>query len=521
MANKNLFRSFFGRRLPATTGRNDAGGVAYLFDPRHALAQYATTGCLNGTFYASAENQLDAVLGLCDEVKPEFIARTAVFARRRGGMKDLPALLLAVLSIRDPLLFGIVFDRVVDSLRMLRTFVQIVRSGAVGRKSLGSLPKRLVRDWLDARSDDALFIGSVGNDPSLRDIVRMVHPRPATPARSALLAYLVGRPHDAAALPPLVREFEAFRQAGNRQSLATPDVPFQMLASLDLSTAEWTAIARHATWQTTRMNLATFERHGVFADGRMVRLVAARLRDPALIRAARPFPYQLLTACKAAAGLPTVIVDALQDALEIAVENVPPVTGRTYVLADVSGSMHSPVTGHRRGASTACRCIDVAALVAAALMRRNPQTEVVPFSDDVVPCRLNPRDSVVTNAEKLAALPSGGTDCAAPLEWLNRHWMMGDLVVYVSDNESWIDGAGGGHRPTRTLEAWSVFTRRNPGARMVCIDIQPNRTTQAPEADGITNVGGFSDQVFDVIAAVAEGRAARDHVVREIEGLAL
>ena len=99
--------------------------------------------------------------------------------------------------------------------------------------------------------------------------------------------------------------------------------------------------------------------------------------------------------------------------------------------------------------------------------------------------------------------------------------MTGDLVVYVSDNESWIDGAGGGHRPTRTLEAWSVFTRRNPGARMVCIDIQPNRTTQAPEADGITNVGGFSDQVFDVIAAVAEGRSARDHFVREIEGLAL
>jgi hypothetical protein len=27
---------------------------------------------------------------------------------------------------------------------------------------------------------------------------------------------------------------------------------------------EWTAIACQASWQTTRMNLAAFERHGVF-----------------------------------------------------------------------------------------------------------------------------------------------------------------------------------------------------------------------------------------------------------------
>ena len=33
--------------------------------------------------------------------------------------------------------------------RMLRTFVQIMRSGRVGRRSLGSLPKRLLRQWLE------------------------------------------------------------------------------------------------------------------------------------------------------------------------------------------------------------------------------------------------------------------------------------------------------------------------------------------------------------------------------------
>ena len=101
--------------------------------------------------------------------------------------------------------------------------------------------------------------------------------------------------------------------------------------------------------------------------------------------------------------------------------------------------MHSPVTGHRTGATTAVRCIDVAALVAAAVLRKNPRAEVIPFESNVVEVRLNPRDSVMTNAEKLAKLPCGGTNCSAPLAFLNQRTAKGDLVIYVSDNESWID----------------------------------------------------------------------------------
>ena len=84
------------------------------------------------------------------------------------------------------------FDRVIDSPRMLRTFVQIVRSGATGRKSLGSAPKRCVRRWLTQRTDAALFAASVGNAPSLADVVKMVHPKPGSPEREALYGYLIG-----------------------------------------------------------------------------------------------------------------------------------------------------------------------------------------------------------------------------------------------------------------------------------------------------------------------------------------
>src|SRR5262249_23038952 len=121
MANPTLFRSLLGALIPRTTTRNEAGGRADLRSPEHTLAplaQPAATGCLNATFYASAGEQLDRVLDLSDRVAPEFLARTALYSRQRGFMKDMPAFLLAALSRRDPALMDRAFDRVVDSPRM-------------------------------------------------------------------------------------------------------------------------------------------------------------------------------------------------------------------------------------------------------------------------------------------------------------------------------------------------------------------------------------------------------------------
>ncbi len=133
-------------------------------------------------------------------------------------MKDMPALLVAVLATRDGS-GGAVFDRVIDSpqdapeLRADRA----LRRGP-GRKSLGTLPKRLVQQWLDSRTDEQVFRASIGNDPSLADILKMVHPKPATPSREALYAYILGRPHNTDVLPQIVKDYEAFKTSLPRQN---------------------------------------------------------------------------------------------------------------------------------------------------------------------------------------------------------------------------------------------------------------------------------------------------------------
>ncbi len=296
MANKNLFQSIVGSLLPKTNSVNEESAPAYKFDDKHALAEFAATGCLNSTFYATDAEQLGKVLQMCEKVEPEFIARTALYARHKGFMKDMPALLTALLSIKGPGLLAEVFDRVIDSPKMLRNFVQIMRSGAVGRKSLGSLPKRMVTQWLTARTDEQAFNGSIGNDPSMADVIRMVDPRPGTPSREALYAYLIGRDYDAEKLPAIVQQFEQYKAAKNRAELAVPNVPFQMLTALDLGRASGPTspqcVVADGSDEPEHVPAARRIRAGRTWPGSS----PASWRIKRLIAKAKVFPYQLMVA---------------------------------------------------------------------------------------------------------------------------------------------------------------------------------------------------------------------------------
>jgi len=525
MVNTQLFKTLKGALLPQATASNHEQAPAYALSAKHQLAQLAATGCLNQTFYADADAQLDAVTALAAKVDPVFVAQTSVYARQAGHMKDMPVLLAALLAVRDVALLGPVFGRVVNNGKTLRAFVQMLRSGALGRKSLGSRPKKLVQQWLLTASEKQLLNAAVGNTPSLADVVKMVHPKPAEAWRAAWFAWLIGKSHDEAALPPITQAFERFKRLAAQgesfgDGVEVPDVPFQMLTALELQPAQWAQIARAGSWQMVRQNLNTFARHGVFEIDGMAEVIAAKLRDPKAVAQARAFPYQLLAAYKATGdAVPAVVRDALQDALEASLANVPAFDGRVVVCPDVSGSMSSAVTGQRGSATSSVRCIDVAALVAAAVLRKNPRARVLPFEQDVVKLSLNARDSVMTNAQALAAIGGGGTNCSAPLAMLNRERAAVDVVILVSDNESWVDATRRG--ATQTMREWEVLKQRCPQARLVCIDIQPYATTQAAERRDIMNVGGFSDAVFTMMALFAEGKTGAEHWVDEIEKISL
>ena len=176
------------------------------------------------------------------------------------------------------------------------------------------------------------------------------------------------------------------------------------------------------------------------------------------------------------------------------------------------------------------RCVDVAALFAAAVLRRNPASVVVPFDTQAYDAKLDPNDSILSLSERLAKYGGGGTDCSLPLQTANTRYSKRKFagVVLVSDNQSWVYRhqafAAGTNGATGMLTQWNQFVQNQKklGAtspKLICIDLQPLGTTQAPERDDILNIGGFSDAVFNVIASFLTNDTNR--FVAEIEAIEL
>jgi 60 kDa SS-A/Ro ribonucleoprotein len=540
MANKSLFASIKAL-LPRAAARNEAGGRAYALAPKHALAQLAATGTFGNAFYVTAENQLGQLRKLIDQVDDNvFLAKLAVYARERAYMKDMPAALLVMLSKRDTQLLHRVFDRVVDNGRVLRTLFQMVRSGQFGRTSFSSSLQRALQRWLNEASVGKLLSASIGSDPSLRDILRMARPTPQNNSRRALFGWLTDKavekwaPATESDLPAQVQSLIAYRKADNAelQALLLGDlsVRWDLLADAAKGPLVWKAIAHLMGPHALRMNLNTLLRQEVFGkqgeDVELIEYVAGRIADADDIRRSRQFPYQFLTAyLNASDEVPQQIKAALHQAAEIACGNIPELPGPIVIGLDVSGSMASPVTGHRgRGASTKMRCVDVAALFAAAILRRNPSSVVIPFDTAAYLPKVDPQDSILSLAKRLAEYGGGGTDCSLPLAEANTRYAHRRYhgAVLVSDNESWI--GSGRQGATGMMTQWQDFVtnQRKLGVanpRLVCIDLQPYTTTQAPERTDILNVGGFSDAVFSVVASFLADDAKG--FVAEVEAIEL
>lgn len=535
MANRQIFNSLQSRVRKADT-INRAGGTAYKFDDEHALCQYVVTGTFNGTYYATAQEQLDEVKKLVGKIRPDFVAKAAIYGRQKGRMKDVPAYLMAHLAAKGELeLLRAAWPLVINNPKMLLNFVQIVRSGVTGRKSFGSAVRRLIREWITSRSGNKLYRASIGyTDPSLTDVVKMVHPTPVNTEQSALFAYLLGatldendiltrysrdgevlQQYELAELPKLVQDVEWFKH-DNANPL--PDLDFRALTNYGLTEVHWKKIAGNMPWNTLRMNLNTLARNGVFQDKGVTAEVVAKLSDPEEVRKWNAFPYQLLTTYQNVGDdIPQSVKNALQIAMETATENVPYLGKEIAVCIDLSASMGSPVTSDRnygvrlvRGASqhgttTRTTCVDVAALIAAALARANPDdTKVIAWASSCAELKnFNPFDSIMTNSQRFAHCGiGGGTNSELALRLLNRQKWAGDLVIYVSDNQSWMHSNRYGG--TGMENEWQKFKARRKGAKLVCIDIQAYGDTQVKDATSVLNIGGFNDSVFEVIQRFVE-----------------
>jgi 60 kDa SS-A/Ro ribonucleoprotein len=439
------------RRLDGQV-RNNAGGYAYLIDPKQQLDRFLILGTEGGTYYVgeprlTLENAVNAIDLLTQEPR-DVLARAAEISWSGRAYKNDPAIFLLAIAasyggreVRQ--LVPEYFDRIVRTGSHLLAFVDY----ASELRGWGRGLRRLVGQWYDRRDlrELAYQLTKYQNRRGWthRDILRVAHPKPSTPERSALFRYITQRTLDADLLPAEVSEYlEAIGHLRSRQ-LSEADaarlirehrLPREVVPTEYLRSAEvWRALLEEMPMTAMLRNLATMTRLGAIGargnkPDEWARLVIARLTDAERLQKARIHPLGVLAAlvtyrsgsgarAKTAWTPIPAVVDALEEAYRITFGNVP-TTGKRLVLAlDVSGSMgYWNVSG-----IAGLTCAFAAAAMATVTNAVEQNVRIVLFTEKLREASRRHFRNLERALELYRTVQFGATDCAQPMLWAMRH----------------------------------------------------------------------------------------------------
>lgn len=536
---------------------NKAGAPAFSRSLEEDTLAVLTTQTLSNTFYADrkelAKDLVDVLRKMADK-DPMFLAKALVYARNKGLMKLAPTIGLVVLSAAESQeakdAFRLAFRHVILIPDDLREFVDLCRKAEIrtgeriklvmekskgsfkikdrkldksGVGGLGGITRVAVQNWLRHMSEyhGVKYGSSASEGMTLRDILRLTHPKPAmikesgrkgldydrlrNGAQGEMFSWLVKGWENvgktASPTNPLIWALEKIKRSEDEKEIVSLvkqyKLPWEVVVPSvkKMTTDIWGALVDGMPYMALLRNLNTLDRHGVLQDDAVVKKIVKRLSDPAAVAKSKQLPFRFFNAHKAYTG-PRPIMDALHDALELSFVNMPEIKDMKVVVAnDTSGSMGSLVSA--KGTATYS---DIAGIFAAALFKKCEDVELLPFDTEVHPekGRVTKRSSILSIAEKISG-HGGGTDVGAPLQHMLRQKIKADVFIGITDNESW---AGRGF----LTELEQYRKKVNPSIKCFLVTIAPYRDGLAPmDYPDVFCTYGWSDNILKYIGLILSG----------------
>lgn len=444
---------------------NSGGGYSYPVDDWARLRRFLVLGSEGGSYYAgerelSRENA-EAVARCLAADGPRAVAEIAAVSVAGRAPKHEPALFALALAATA--------HDIETRRAALRALPQVARTGThllhfaayvEGMRGWGRGLRRTVGAWFLEQPAERLALQAIKyrqrDGWALRDLLRLAHPRAEDEQRNAVLGWIARGWPEVGDLPhpdPLLRQLWAFERLQRAEGvgkaarlIAEYNLPREAVPTQHLGSPEvWAALLQRMPLEALLRNLATMTRVGLLAPlSEAAATVSGRLRDGGAIRRARLHPVKVLAALMTyAAGrgqrgkgvwtpVPAV-VDALNDAFELAFGVVEPAGTRHLLALDVSGSM---ACGAIAGVPGLTPRVGAAAMSLVTL-RSEPSVHTLAFSHTLVPLKLSARQRLDDVVKQTGGLPFGGTDCALPMVWALKERVTVDTFVVYVDNEIW------------------------------------------------------------------------------------
>lgn len=481
--------SRFNTAPSSTKTVNRAGGEAYSQDAKTELVSLLLTSFVQDQFYRSANESLDQVSNLIDTIKDkQFAAKAAVYARNKFGMRSISHVTAAEIVARvkgedwTKDFIGAVVRRPDDLTEIYAYYLN-----KFGKPVPNSLKKGTA---IALDKFDEYQIGKYRGDKnavSLHDVVNLSHPLASMTNKSAITKLMTGD----------------LRQDATWEA--------KLSATGNAETEEEKKEKKSDAWE----DLISSKRIGYFALLKNLRNIieqAPHMVDPAcklltnekMIKSSLVLPFRYVTAIKQIEALSgseaALVLDALNQATEISLKNVPKYDGKTLIVLDSSGSM----SWNGYGTDNKPTPMEIGSLFAAALYKTN-DADFMTFANNAQYYSPRKSDGLLTVAERMSASGyNGGTNFDAPFEVADKAY---DRIILLSDMQGWI----GYNSPVGALSKYQKRTNSNP--RIYSFDLQGYGTLEFPQSR-VYQLAGFSDKIFDIMKMLETDRKA---MVNEIE----
>jgi hypothetical protein len=341
-------------------------------------------------FYEDGASIADRIVETAAKVKPEVLAALAIEARDVFNLRHIPLLLLDVLSKTSPALTAETVARVLQRADEPGELLSIYWRN--GRKMIPAQMRKGIAKAFP--KFDAYQLAKYDRDGAvkLRDVLRMVRPKPANDDQAALWKRVKERTLEApdtweVALSGGADKKEAFERLLREGKLG------------------YLALLR---------NLRNMATAGV-DDGLVREAIVARKNG-----AQRVLPFRYVAAARAAPQYEPYIDQALCEA----VSEMPVYLGKTIILVDVSGSMDEKLSS-----KSDLKRIDAAAALGAIFPG---DIRLFTFSHQLV--EVPPRRGMAGVDAIIRSQPHGGTYLGQAVSAINQ--MPHDRLIVITDEQS-------------------------------------------------------------------------------------
>jgi len=512
--------NFSFRKNQSAPVLNHEGAAAYQLTPALELYAAVATAALSDQFYEKADTRLARLRELIAQNEPLFVARLAVYAREKLHLRSVPLVLtveLARLHRGDNLVSRLV-ARVVqraDEITELLAFYALAneRQGTNGKapvKTLNRLSKQLQKGLaLSFNRFDGYQLAKYdrAGQVRLRDALFLVHPQAKDAAQQALFDQLVRGEL------PTPYTWETELSAQGQQTFANEA---ERQAAFK---AKWEELI--SSGKLGYMALLRNLRNVLEADvsARAVQKVCATLADRSAVARSKQLPFRFLAAYREVlelkSGRVPGVLAALETAISHSIANLRGFDANTRVLlaCDVSGSMQQPISARSK-----VLLYDIG-LVLAMLLQSRCQHVVTGMFGNIWKRISLPSGQVLRNVQEMYRREGEvgySTNGHLVVYELRQSREVVDKVMIFTDCQLW-DSTG----QNGSLSAeWREYRRTvAPQAQLYLFDLAGHGTAplQVRREDGVALIAGWSDKVFDVLAALEDGGSA----LTEIEKIEL